>query len=209
MVVPDIVHRYASQHRLVLPHDLENLVWCGQERSLFNPLPIFYNHIQKKYWQVEPFGYWQWRKLPCFFLAAPAIFIVVAGSLREICEIYNSRTILGSFYGIALYTFRDPLSLIPFMIHALILTILALVLYNVEVLTRILFSSSPFVYIILAQYMDRRTPLVTLDDVQYPMLLPFFTNFSRTHWMHTLLLTYLLGYFYVGTLLHVNWLPFV
>ncbi|VDO39319.1 unnamed protein product [Brugia timori] len=96
----------------------------------------------------------------------------------------------------------------PFLIHTLVLTFLALVLYNVEVFTRILFSSSPFIYLIIAQYMDRRTPLVTLDDVQYPTFLPFFTNFSRSHWMHALLLSYLLGYFYIGTLLHANWLPF-
>ncbi|VDK29064.1 unnamed protein product [Anisakis simplex] len=100
------------------------------------------------------------------------------------------------------------MSLVPFMLHALFLSISALLLYNVEVSTRILFSSSPFMYLVLAKYMDHRTPMVTLDDLQYPPLLPFFTNFSRTHFIHSLLLTYLLGYFFIGTVLHVNWLPF-
>lgn len=113
-----------------------------------------------------------------------------------------------SLFGVVLGTFHDANTILPFMVHAMVLTILALVLYNVEVLTRILFSSSPFVYLVIAQYMDRRTPLVTLDDVQYPTILPFFTNFSRSHWTHALLLCYLLGYFYIGTLLHVNWFPF-
>lgn len=113
-----------------------------------------------------------------------------------------------SLFGIILDTVHNTTSILPFIIHALALTVLALVLYNVEVLTRILFSSSPFIYLVIAQYMDRRTPLVTLDDVQYPTFLPFFTNFSRSHWVHAVLLCYLLGYFYIGTLLHANWLPF-
>uniref|UniRef100_A0A915Q1D0 GPI mannosyltransferase 2 n=1 Tax=Setaria digitata TaxID=48799 RepID=A0A915Q1D0_9BILA len=69
---PDVVYKYALQNGLILPHDLENLTWCRQERSILYPLPSFYKHIQMKYWQVKPFGYWQLRKLPCFIMAAPA-----------------------------------------------------------------------------------------------------------------------------------------
>lgn len=107
-----------------------------------------------------------------------------------------------------LYICRDSISLLPFCCHSFILAILSLILYNAEVATRILFSSSPYIYLVLSQYMHQRTPLVTLEDVQYPTLLPFFTNFCRTHIIHALLLGYLLCYFFIGTLLHVNWLPF-
>lgn len=48
------------------------------------PIPSFYKHVQEKYWQVEPFGYWQLRKLPCFMMAAPAICIILYGSLFEL-----------------------------------------------------------------------------------------------------------------------------
>ncbi|VDK74909.1 unnamed protein product, partial [Litomosoides sigmodontis] len=204
-VMPDVVYQYALQTKLVLPHDLKNLSWCSKGRNMLYPIPSFYKHIQEKYWQVEPFGYWKLTKLPCFVMAAPAIFVVLYGSLFEFNRL---RAVHGSLFGVVLGTFHDTNSTLPFIIHAMVLTILALVLYNVEVLTRILFSSSPFVYLVIARYMDRRTPLVTLDDVQYPTVLPFFTNFSRSHWMHAMLLCYLLGYFYIGTLLHVNWLPF-
>ncbi|VDM18876.1 unnamed protein product [Wuchereria bancrofti] len=203
--MPDIVYQYALQSKLVLPHDLGSLIWCRKGRNILYPIPSFYNHVQKKYWQVEPFGYWQLKKLPCFIMAAPAIFIVLYGSLFEINFLKRMH---GSLFGVILGTLQNASSTLPFLIHTLVLTFLALVLYNVEVFTRILFSSSPFVYLIIAQYMDRRTPLVTLDDVQYPTFLPFFTNFSRSHWIHALLLSYLLGYFYIGTLLHANWLPF-
>ncbi|OZC12692.1 mannosyltransferase [Onchocerca flexuosa] len=203
-VIPDIVYRYALQNRLVLPHDLENLTWCRQQRNILL-IPSFYKHVQEKYWQVKPFGYWQLKKLPCFIMATPAIFIILYGSLFEFNHL---RTVHRSLFGVILGVLNNANSIFPFMIHSLVLTSLALVLYNVEVLTRILFSSSPFIYLVIAQYMDRRTPLVTLDDVQYPTFLPFFTNFSRSHWIHALLLCYLLGYFYIGTLLHVNWLPF-
>ncbi|VDN06034.1 unnamed protein product [Thelazia callipaeda] len=204
-VIPDVVYQYALLNGLVLPCDLNNLTWCTQGRNMFNPMPMFYKNIQKKYWQVEPFGYWQWKKIPCFTMAAPATLIIFYGCLLEISRI---RTLYKSLFDAVLGTFQCANNVLPFTIHALILTALALVLYNVEVVTRILFSSSPFIYLVIAQYMDSRTPLVTLDDVQYPPIFPFFPNFSRTHWMHTLLLCYLLGYFYIGTLLHVNWLPF-
>ncbi|MCP9260180.1 BMA-PIGV-1, isoform b [Dirofilaria immitis] len=153
-LIPDVVHQYASQNRLILPHDLGNLTWCRQERNILL-IPSFYKHVQEKYWQVEPFGYWQLKKLPCFMLAAPVIFIVLYGSLFE----FNRLKIMhGSLFGVILGILHNASSIFPFMIHALLLTVLALVLYNVEVLTRILFSSSPFVYLVIAQYMDRRTP---------------------------------------------------
>ncbi|VDN34980.1 unnamed protein product [Gongylonema pulchrum] len=204
-LVPDPVRQYAVENNLVLPDDLKKPSWCKQKRSMLNPMPVFYVHIQKKYWQVEPFGYWQLKKLPCFLMASPVVFFVACGSLVELNRL---RTLRGSIFVALWYSLQDPCSLIPFLVHSLLLTALALVLYNVEVLTRITFSSSPFIYLVLAQYMDHRTPLITLEDVQYPTLLPFLTNFSRTHWSHLLLLLYLLGYLYIGTLLFVNWLPF-
>ncbi|VDN19228.1 unnamed protein product, partial [Gongylonema pulchrum] len=188
-LLPDSVRQYAVENNLVLPDDLKKPIWCKQKRSMLNPMPVFYVHIQKKYWQVEPFGYWQLKKLPCFLMASPVVFFVAYGSLVELNRL---RTLRGSLFVALWYSLQDPCSLIPFLVHSLLLTALALVLYNVEVLTRITFSSSPFIYLVLAQYMDHRTPLITLEDVQYPTLLPFLTNFSRTHWSHLLLLLYLL-----------------
>ncbi|KHN84594.1 GPI mannosyltransferase 2 [Toxocara canis] len=202
-VFPQSVIAFANEHSLVLPHRLDNLTWCRNERIVLNPMPTFYAPIQRKYWDVKPFGYWKLKKLPCFIMAAPAFIIVLYGCLQQVYVLRSS----GSFSGMLSALF-DPLSTVPFAVHAVVLSVSALMLYNVEVATRILFSSCPFTYLVLAGYMDRRTPLVTLDDLQYPPLLPFFTNFSRTHFIHALLLAYLLGYFFIGTVLHVNWLPF-
>uniref|UniRef100_A0A0M3IAV2 GPI mannosyltransferase 2 n=1 Tax=Ascaris lumbricoides TaxID=6252 RepID=A0A0M3IAV2_ASCLU len=202
-VFPESVIAFANENSLVLPHQLDNLTWCRNERIVLNPMPTFYASIQRKYWDVKPFGYWQLKKFPCFAMAAPALLIVLCGCVQEI-NIVRAR---GSFSKMLVALF-DPFSTFPFAVHAFVLSLSAIVLYNVEVATRILFSSSPFIYVVLARYMDQRTPLVTLDDLQYPPLLPFFTNFSRTHFVHALLLAYLLSYFFIGTVLHVNWLPF-
>ncbi|MFH4984408.1 hypothetical protein AB6A40_011117 [Gnathostoma spinigerum] len=200
----DIIN-YANVNGLVLPGQLDNISWCRNKANIVNPVPVFYPVIQGKYWDVKLFGYWQTKKIPCFILAFPALLIVIYGVSDYVRRLWKTY---GSLAGVITMVITDPFCGLPFAVHALVLSLSAVFLYNVEVVTRILFSSSPFVYLALANYMHRRTPLVTVSDLQYPPILPFFTNFSRTHLVHALILFYLLSYFFIGTLLHVNWLPF-
>lgn len=64
-----------------------NNLFCRKKRNILYPIPSFYKHVQEKYWQVEPFGYWQIKKLPCFMMAAPAIFIVLYGFFFELSRL--------------------------------------------------------------------------------------------------------------------------
>ena len=43
-------------------------------------LPDLYAHVQRSYWGVRLLGYWEWRQLPNFALAAPALLLCAAGS---------------------------------------------------------------------------------------------------------------------------------
>lgn len=75
---------------------------------------------------------------------------------------------------------------------------------------RMLYSSSPFLYILLARIMSNQTPRIKVpDDLLVPTMLPFFANYIFVRPLHFLMMFYLLGYFFFGTLMHVNWLPFV
>ncbi|VDD93558.1 unnamed protein product [Enterobius vermicularis] len=160
--------------------------YCSLSRSFFNPLPVFYAPIQMKYWNVGFLQYWRWIKLPCFLLALPALIIVAV-----------------------LRVLRDRYTVLPFLLHALFLSLSGFFVYNVEVTTRILFSSSPFMYLILAKFMDLKTPNITTDETKLPKGLPFLITFRKMGLLNRLLLCYLLGYFLIGSALHINWLPFV
>jgi hypothetical protein len=64
--------------------------------------------------------------------------------------------------------------------------------------------------LVIARVMAEQTPLVSVpDDLMTPWLLPFLSIYARVRWLHFLMLTYLLGFFFFGTTLHVNWLPFL
>uniref|UniRef100_A0A0K0DCZ3 Ion_trans domain-containing protein n=1 Tax=Angiostrongylus cantonensis TaxID=6313 RepID=A0A0K0DCZ3_ANGCA len=56
---------------------------------------------------------------------------------------------------------------VPYTLHALFMAFGALFVFNVEVLTRILFSSSPFPYLVLARWISDITPKVTLALVTH------------------------------------------
>ncbi|VDM63541.1 unnamed protein product [Angiostrongylus costaricensis] len=59
---------------------------------------------------------------------------------------------------------------VPYTLHALFMAFGALFVYNVEVLTRVLFSSSPFPYLVLARWISDITPKVTLALVTHFIL---------------------------------------
>lgn len=83
-------------------------------------------------------------------------------------------------------------------------------MYNVEVSMRLLYSSSPYIYIVLARIISNQTPFVSVpDDLMKPFVLPFFSIYARVKFSHLLMLSYFLGYYFFGVALHVNWLPFI
>lgn len=75
-------------------------------------------------------------------------------------------------------------------------------IYNVEVSTRLIFSTSPFIYIVIARIISEYTSDVTI--FYKPILLCL--NYER---INLLVISYLFGYCFIGTALHVNWLPFL
>lgn len=104
----------------------------------------------------------------------------------------------------------DHRYLIPFVVHTSVIGFCGFFIYNVEVSTRMIYSSSPFLYILIARIMSNQTPGIYVpQDLVVPTILPFFANYIFVRPLHFLMMLYLLGYFFFGTLLHCNWLPFV
>lgn len=54
-------------------------------------VPSYYVSVQKKYWNVGFFKYWQLRKIPFFIMAFPTIILVLYGNFKIILSIKHSK----------------------------------------------------------------------------------------------------------------------
>ncbi|KAJ1361480.1 hypothetical protein KIN20_020738 [Parelaphostrongylus tenuis] len=195
--VPAALRRFADDHHLVTVGRTDVINWCNVSSSFFPP---FYSAIQSKYWQVSMFGYWQLKKLPCFLMAGPAFFIVGFGTYQTWRRMWMKRSFL--------HLLAEGGDHVPYTLHVLFMAFGALFVYNAEVLTRILFSSSPFPYLVLSRWISDITPQVRLSDLFVPQPLPFLTYFCRRGLPEFVLYLYLMVYLIFGTTMHAMWLPF-
>ena len=55
------------------------------------PLPGLYGHVQRAYWNVGPFRYWEVKQIPNFVLAAPVMLATAAAARRAVQLEYVRR----------------------------------------------------------------------------------------------------------------------
>uniref|UniRef100_A0A0K0G293 GPI mannosyltransferase 2 n=1 Tax=Strongyloides venezuelensis TaxID=75913 RepID=A0A0K0G293_STRVS len=184
----------SNDGKYIYPGDLKNLSWCPVT-GYYVPsllLPSFYSVIQKKYWDVGLFSYWQFKKIPNFLMAGPTILYTFYASKFVIMKTLNIKS-----YSTIILPIR---SLLPFSIHSSFLALMAIFIYNVEVSTRILFSSNPFIPMSLAilfstTYKQRWN--------NFPFDLVWNENLINLYFCYNLFL------FAIGTIGHCIWLPYV
>uniref|UniRef100_A0A183CAU5 GPI mannosyltransferase 2 n=1 Tax=Globodera pallida TaxID=36090 RepID=A0A183CAU5_GLOPA len=190
----------ATAMGLVLPGELAKLPWCNESISPFSTsllLPAFYAYVQQKYWEVGLFAYWQLRKLPLFLIAGPTLCVALYGVFR------HTIGLLATDLRPVPDILCDRRSLVPFALHTLFLALSGLFFYNVEVSIRLLFSTSPFLYIVLAKIICAQTPHIQEpEELMHSPLLPFLTVYAREGLLNMVLLVYLLGFFIFGTMAH-------
>lgn len=115
---------------------------------------------------------------------------------------------------------------LPFALHSIVLAVPALLIYNVEVclsstiftifiiynfpqvFTRIVFSSSPFLYIEMARLIHERTPKVTSDNLTKLNIYSFLQYLLYRRDICCLISVYFFIYFLAGTAMHSSFLPF-
>lgn len=104
----------------------------------------FYSAVQLEYWNVGFLKYFRFRKIPNFLLATPMIMLVFFIFKYFIESSKSSSNLVKNGLGNEFWN-RTSL-LLPFVVHLLFLTFFALFNINVEVLTRLICSSSPLIY---------------------------------------------------------------
>uniref|UniRef100_A0A1I7ZVZ0 GPI mannosyltransferase 2 n=1 Tax=Steinernema glaseri TaxID=37863 RepID=A0A1I7ZVZ0_9BILA len=167
----------------------EHLAWCG---SPVGVMPPYYSPIQKKYWDVEFFGYWKITKVPCFLLATPVIVLFFTLVLRRLTE---KRLTFENLMDIV----EAPDGFVPMVVHNSILILLGMTLFNVEILTRMLFSATPFLTVELSKIVAPKL------DADLPSAL------HGSSWKKaglSRIYLYFSGYLIGGIVLHANWGPF-
>lgn len=138
---------YARERNYILAgyRQPENSPWC----DLSFPYP--YSYIQSHYWQVGFLRYYEWKQLPNFALAFPILsfmFLHCLWCLRHTLRVLYPKC------GNLLQLLKEYKSL-PFVLHALFLSIFCTLFVHIQISTRLLCSASPCVYWFAADYFPR------------------------------------------------------
>jgi Gpi18-like mannosyltransferase len=223
-------------------------IWCNQT------LPLVYSQVQQR-WNVGFLEYFQWQKMPLFCLAAPAVLLVALGSVEyfqrmhwplhkvsshsneqhqldgKAAKLLGETTIVNSMGHSRPGLITE--NTIAFLVHAQFLTVFGVFFFNVEVLTRILFSASPVLpwfcalclcdgrflnYWSTSNKTERSGPR-TSEKLRYDALIReeksrydnelvrMLKDCLTKSWSKCLILMYFLIYFLIGIFGHGNGLP--
>ena len=168
--------------------------WCGAT------LPLSYAYVQKKYWNVGFLRYYEFKQMPNFLLALPivslclyAMYIILSSpgsfdiirtlGLVEKANVFNKREQ------------KQKQETIPaerglvYVVHACFLLVAGILGFHVQILTRMLCSSSPVVYwlfgSVVLQHMHGRKSYLLMVIVSYFLLynvLGFFLHCNFYPW---------------------------
>lgn len=209
MEVPILTHvaSFAVENSLQLPGN-DNLSWCRET------LPIAYSNIQAKYWNLGFMKYYKFKQIPNFILAFPILYIM----LKCICRYFmNWRQVLYFCFGLEnqgedriVKVGRLPVDTFVFVVHALFLTIFAIVFMHIQVSTRFLASASPLIYWYCASvlsYRDNETEKYEEScnlDSKWKI---FLMSQKAYTFSDKLIILYFLGYLVLGCAMYSNFLP--
>lgn len=184
------VRQYGLKNDFVIAgeHIYRDSPWC------LDPLPFSYSYVQSHYWNVGFLKYYEIKQIPQFLLAAPVLIVFLFHSIKFLVQNLGITLLFGLSSGN-----RNNIKVKQFVyvIHAFILSIFCLFFVHIQVSTRMLASSTPYLYWIGAEYFYKERN--RSNGVQI-----FFQAKSK---MTRLICIWFLGYFIVGVALFSNFLP--
>lgn len=126
--------------------------WCT------SPLPNLYGHVQDAYWGVGWLRYWTLQQLPNFLLAAPVLLAsltLTLAWLKTHPAALRTLGLLPTLPSSPPLPFLDRAELLPWVLHWLALTLLALFVMHVQVATRFLASQcAPFYWFLASLVLE-------------------------------------------------------
>lgn len=136
-------------------------VWCNDR------LPNVYTYVQQAHWELGLFSYWQLKQLPNFLLASPAVIVVLVST----ATFARSCWAAGLDASFRAHGLLGPM-MVPHVVQMCALTLLALLVMRVEVVTRFLCAACPSFHWWLAHFSlnPRWAPWVYIYVISYVML---------------------------------------
>ncbi|XP_044142263.1 GPI mannosyltransferase 2 isoform X2 [Bufo gargarizans] len=179
--------------------------WCSFT------FPLAYSHIQSEYWDVGLLRYFKLQQLPNFLLALPVLVLSISAILEYtscnlelcgtlgLCKVQSKHA--NGFYGPQVFVY---------VAHLAALTGFGFLCMHVQVLTRLLFSSCPVLFWFCSHVLLKNEPWIwglkkgkTTSNAALQLLFAWPSLQQGTK----IILGYFLGYWVIGTALHVNFLP--
>ncbi|XP_017797436.1 PREDICTED: GPI mannosyltransferase 2, partial [Habropoda laboriosa] len=140
--IPEHIANYSIINNLILPGN--HIEWCHLK------IPVAYSYIQKKYWNVGFFNYYEIKQIPNFFLAFPILYIMFTCIKEYIFEhkryFYTLGFIKGSEHNMQIKRKKYPSEMLVFVIHGLFLSTFCTLFVHIQVSTRLISSASPLMY---------------------------------------------------------------
>lgn len=126
--------------------------------SSFNPFVLlygcegetFYSMVERKYWDVYLFGYYRWNHIPDFLVATPTLIVGGMCCLYALITTYQTHV-----YWI-----------IPMIMHMCVLLTICITTANIQIVTRMLMSSTPL-FVWYAASVFKRSKWIQLYWIGY------------------------------------------
>jgi len=177
--VPSLLIDYARDRGYHIPSD-EPSQWC------YHQIPYAYGYIQKHHWNVGLANYFELKQIPNFLLATPVVILSLYSVFDCITEFHISYKQSPSFRS---WVKGKPMMYTPYLLHLLFLVFYGVLTVHVQILTRLIYSSSPLIYISVSKMLAKCTK--TLQP-SFPLKLII--------WYHFLFII-------LGTIMHTNFYP--
>lgn len=220
--IPEPLLRLASDRGYRLAGDSEP-PWCSRAP------PLIYSYIQDVYWNVGLLRYYELRQVPNFLLATPVTVLVVWATWTYV----TAHPWLCLTLGLQRTKDRESLEkphpgflspkVFVYLAHAAALLTFGGLCMHVQVLTRLLGSSTPIMYWFPAYLLQDREPLLRCVDTAPQKLLEensppgqkaprncvmkLLYNWKTCSPVTKCILVYFLTYWLLGLILHCNFLP--
>lgn len=145
MSIPPHIEAYGKERGYHMQTDEPN-EWC------YYTLPMSYGYIQSNHWGVGFLNYYDWKQIPNFLLATPVITLSLFTIFHYISKCSDSLLELRSLRP---WIDSRAMRLLPYSFHLVFLLVYGVCNIHIQVLTRLLHSSSPLMYMCMAKYVSQ------------------------------------------------------
>ncbi|CAF0926575.1 unnamed protein product [Adineta steineri] len=195
--LPIELKTYGFDNNLSMPLTNFSSEWCLKR------IPLSYQYVQKTYWNVGFLKYYTIKQIPNFLLALPVFLLI--GNFVKSWFLSIRKDLWKRKFNYLFLNKNDEKQTIwfitkdffPHIIYMLFLSLFALFVMHIQVATRFLFSSGPFLYFICA---DR----IKQYEIRNGNLRKIFSYLFNKQ---TFLFYYFIIYILVGICLFSNFLP--